>query len=288
MKRDDVPVAGHRLGICRHRQGLLRRRRAEAGQCRARPRLATPARRGPRQGPFVSRTPAEREARRTADHPVPPRRRLSARRRSWRFRSARLPASICSMPTSRWRRRPSRPSTSAWRSARCPPPRSSARSASATASYRLPGHGGGRRHRDGRPVRGDFLAVRASACWGSGCGGAFVQQYRFAAADNAPPEFKARAISFVLAGGVFTGDRRTAGRDLHARAAGAGHVCRLLRRSHLHGADRRVDPGFLLRLKPPPAAAANGAAECRHARSPRSSRSRASSWRWSARSAPTA
>ncbi|MEP9389255.1 MFS transporter [Mesorhizobium sp. KR9-304] len=37
-----------------------------------------------------------------------------------------------------------------------------------------------------------------------GIGGAFVQQFRFAAADNAPPEFKARAISFVLAGGVFT------------------------------------------------------------------------------------
>ena len=37
-----------------------------------------------------------------------------------------------------------------------------------------------------------------------GVGGAFVQQFRFAAADNAPPEFKARAIAFVLAGGVFT------------------------------------------------------------------------------------
>jgi len=37
-----------------------------------------------------------------------------------------------------------------------------------------------------------------------GAGGAFVQQFRFAAADNAPPEFKARAISFVLAGGVIT------------------------------------------------------------------------------------
>ena len=37
-----------------------------------------------------------------------------------------------------------------------------------------------------------------------GIGGAFVQQYRFAAADNAPSEFKARAISFVLAGGLFT------------------------------------------------------------------------------------
>ncbi len=37
-----------------------------------------------------------------------------------------------------------------------------------------------------------------------GVGGAFVQQFRFAAADNAPREFKARAISFVLAGGVIT------------------------------------------------------------------------------------
>jgi MFS family permease len=37
-----------------------------------------------------------------------------------------------------------------------------------------------------------------------GLGGAFVQQFRFAAADNAPPQFKSRAISFVLAGGVLT------------------------------------------------------------------------------------
>lgn len=37
-----------------------------------------------------------------------------------------------------------------------------------------------------------------------GLGGAFVQQFRFAAADNAPAEFKPRAISFVLAGGVAT------------------------------------------------------------------------------------
>ena len=37
-----------------------------------------------------------------------------------------------------------------------------------------------------------------------GAGGAFVQQFRFAAADNAPPEFKARAISWVLAGGIVT------------------------------------------------------------------------------------
>lgn len=36
-----------------------------------------------------------------------------------------------------------------------------------------------------------------------GFGSAFVQQFRFAAADDAPPEFKARAISLVLAGGIF-------------------------------------------------------------------------------------
>jgi MFS family permease len=37
-----------------------------------------------------------------------------------------------------------------------------------------------------------------------GFGNAFVQQFRFAAADSAPPEFKARAISLVLAGGIIT------------------------------------------------------------------------------------
>lgn len=36
-----------------------------------------------------------------------------------------------------------------------------------------------------------------------GCGGAFTQQFRFAAADNAPPDFKPKAISWVLTGGVF-------------------------------------------------------------------------------------
>lgn len=37
-----------------------------------------------------------------------------------------------------------------------------------------------------------------------GFGGAFVQQFRFAAADNAPAFFKARAISMVMAGGIVT------------------------------------------------------------------------------------
>ncbi|MER2537137.1 MAG: MFS transporter [Rhizobiaceae bacterium] len=37
-----------------------------------------------------------------------------------------------------------------------------------------------------------------------GVGGAFIQQFRFAAADNAPPQFKAKAISYVLGGGLVT------------------------------------------------------------------------------------
>ncbi len=52
-------------------------------------------------------------------------------------------------------------------------------------------------------LRGSFWLF-AFALLVVGIGGAFVQQLRFAAADNAPPEFKARAISFVLAGGIVT------------------------------------------------------------------------------------
>ncbi len=51
--------------------------------------------------------------------------------------------------------------------------------------------------------RGSFWLF-AAALVVIGLGGAFVQQFRFAAADSAPPEFKARAISFVLAGGILT------------------------------------------------------------------------------------
>ncbi len=39
----------------------------------------------------------------------------------------------------------------------------------------------------------------------TGLGGSFVQQYRFAAADTASAAFRPKAISWVLAGGVFTG-----------------------------------------------------------------------------------
>ncbi len=52
-------------------------------------------------------------------------------------------------------------------------------------------------------VGGNFWLF-AAALLIIGLGGAFVQQFRFAAADNAPPQFKARAISFVLAGGIVT------------------------------------------------------------------------------------
>ncbi|ODN68807.1 MFS transporter [Methylobrevis pamukkalensis] len=38
-----------------------------------------------------------------------------------------------------------------------------------------------------------------------GMSGAFLQQYRFAAADASPPAFRPKAISWVLAGGVVTG-----------------------------------------------------------------------------------
>ncbi|MGI9363867.1 MAG: MFS transporter, partial [Rhizobiaceae bacterium] len=49
---------------------------------------------------------------------------------------------------------------------------------------------------------GDFVMF----CIGmllTGAGGAFAQQYRFAAADQGVTEFKPKAISWVLAGGIF-------------------------------------------------------------------------------------
>ena len=39
----------------------------------------------------------------------------------------------------------------------------------------------------------------------AGFGGAFAAQYRFAAADSGTPAFRARAISWVLTGGVAAG-----------------------------------------------------------------------------------
>lgn len=48
-----------------------------------------------------------------------------------------------------------------------------------------------------------WLVCLGTAC--AGIGNAFVQQYRFAAADTASPAFRPKAISWVLAGGVVTG-----------------------------------------------------------------------------------
>ncbi|MBL0173276.1 MAG: MFS transporter [Gemmatimonadaceae bacterium] len=56
------------------------------------------------------------------------------------------------------------------------------------------------------------VAVNAGAFWlfvctmiWLGTASAFAQQYRFAAADAAEPSFKARAIAWVMLGGLFTG-----------------------------------------------------------------------------------
>ena len=66
MKRDDVPVAVIVSEYVDIAKAFYSERRAETGERRARPRLAPRPRRGPRQGRAMTRTPAEREARRTA------------------------------------------------------------------------------------------------------------------------------------------------------------------------------------------------------------------------------
>lgn len=53
-------------------------------------------------------------------------------------------------------------------------------------------------------IQADFLLF-AFACSMGGFAGAFVHQFRFAAADTASEEFKPKAISWVLAGGVLAG-----------------------------------------------------------------------------------
>jgi len=51
----------------------------------------------------------------------------------------------------------------------------------------------------------DSFLLFVLACGAGGFAGAFVQQYRFAAADTASEAFKPKAISWVLAGGVLAG-----------------------------------------------------------------------------------
>ncbi|MCB1430586.1 MAG: MFS transporter, partial [Nitratireductor sp.] len=53
-------------------------------------------------------------------------------------------------------------------------------------------------------LRGSFWWFAMGVCL-VGMGMSFSQQYRFAAADDAGPAFKARAISWVMAGGVLNG-----------------------------------------------------------------------------------
>jgi MFS family permease len=50
--------------------------------------------------------------------------------------------------------------------------------------------------------RGDFLMFCVGMAM-TGCAGAFTQQFRFAAADQGSVDFKPKAISWVLAGGIF-------------------------------------------------------------------------------------
>ena len=52
--------------------------------------------------------------------------------------------------------------------------------------------------------RGSFMAF-CSATFVMGAGGAFVQQYRFAAAESVDPRHAGRAVSFVLVGGMIAG-----------------------------------------------------------------------------------
>ncbi|MEM7567910.1 MAG: MFS transporter [Pseudomonadota bacterium] len=54
-------------------------------------------------------------------------------------------------------------------------------------------------------LRSGTFALFCLAAFIAGAYGAFVQQYRFAAADTASPAFKPKAISWVLAGGVLAG-----------------------------------------------------------------------------------
>ena len=106
-----------------------------------------------------------------------------------------------------------------------------------------------------------------------------MQQFRFAAADNAPPEFKARAISFVLAGGIITaiiGPQIVIfTRELLAPVTFAGSFVAIILLA-------LVGMLILFCLRLPAKAAARrpaSPASGRRGRSPRSSRSRASSWR---------
>ena len=71
-------------------------------------------------------------------------------------------------------------------------------------------------------IGGDFWLL----LFGTFCGGLYAaafQSYRFAAADTASEAYRAKAVSWVLAGGMFAAVFGTAGRHLHQGPAVA--VC---------------------------------------------------------------
>ena len=279
MKRDDVPVAvivSEYVDIAKAFYADDEPKLVNAVLDRVSRRL-----RGEGRGKdaFVSRTPAEREARRTAIIlcGVAGDRRLGGGRGHLARRAGRPVSARRRQVAGHGARSPA--STSAWRSARLP----------AAAIIRALGQRNGfitgclvTAAGGGIAAAGLFAAnfwLFALGLLVIGLGGAFVQQYRFAAADNAPPEFKARAISFVLAGGVFTaivGPQVVIfTRELLAPVMFAGSFVAVIFMALIG-----MSILFLLRLQ----AAARGERpmsqpSARHARSSRSSRSRASSWR---------
>ena len=87
----------------------------------------------------------------------------------------------------------------------------------------------------------DFvLFCIGSALFGTSAGS--NQQFRFAAVDTASEEFKSRAVSLVLVGGVFAGSCRSNIIELGSRLASADRFRRCICRNHRHAVyyDRAV------------------------------------------------
>ncbi len=98
-------------------------------------------------------------------------------------------------------------------------------------------------------MRSGTFALFCFAAFIAGGYGAFVQQYRFAAADTASPAFKPKAISWVLAGGVLAGviGPQTV---IHTQALDAAHP---FAATYLaQGLLALIACGILLWLKVPP------------------------------------
>ena len=128
-------------------------------------------------------------------------------------------------------------------------------------------------------VSGSFWLLVAALLL-AGFGNSFVQQYRFAAADAAPPAFKPQAISLVLIGGVFAaiiGPQTVIHtRTLFAPVMFAGAFAAMIPLA-LVGAFASPSCAF-----PKSMSCTRGNRMHRHARWPRSSRNAALSPLWSA------